>query len=208
MNPILTAKVGTNAELFPDVLALYAKEGSRIIDMTYGLGVFWKKVDTSRYDLVKNDLDVERGDYHDDFRHTRWEDSSFDVVVLDPPYVGRSGSPIKASIDRGYNNAKRTFELGIFGNAAVMQYYKDGMIEANRILKTNGYMMVKCMDEIMGGKQHRNMIVIWNYALEMGLIDEDLFVLVQSSVPTMRHNYQLHARKNNSFLWVFRKKIG
>jgi hypothetical protein len=86
-----------------------------------------------------------------------------------------------------------------------MKFYRDGMVEATRLLMPKGVLLVKCMDEIVGGKQHRNHITILSYAMEMGLVDEDLFVLVQKSQPTMRHSYQLHARKNNSYLWVFRK---
>lgn len=206
MKPVLTAVVGTNADLIPDVLKLYVP-GGEVIDMTYGLGVFWKNVDLSGYKLVKNDIDPERGDVHEDFRQTHWEDGYFDAVILDPPYASRSGSLIKASIDRGYNNAKRALKDGIYGTENVMQFYRDGINEAMRVVKPGGYIMVKCMDEIMGGKQQRNHITIWNYAQNTGLLDVDLFVLVQNGIPTMRHNYQLHARKNNSFLWVFQKAV-
>lgn len=206
MPPVLTAVVGTNAELLEKVSELYINNGQKVLDMTFGLGVFWKKVNTSQIELYRNDIDPERGEYHDDFRDTRWEDSFFDCVVLDPPYASRSGSPIKASIDRGYNNRSRAFELGIFGVDKVLQFYYDGIAEAKRVVKDKGLIMIKCMDEIMGGKQYRNHISIWDYCLALGLVDEDLFVLVQSTTPTMRHTYQLHARKNNSFLWVFRKK--
>lgn len=185
---------------------LTAKVGNRILDMTYGLGVFWKKINTTEYELFRNDLDPLRGEFHDDFRNTRWESETFDVVILDPPYASRSGSPIKASIDRGYNNRSRAFELGIFGNEKMMQFYFDGINEAIRLLKKNGYLMVKCQDEIMGGRQYRNHITIWKYCIEQGLVDEDLFELIQKTIPTMRHTYQLHARKNSSFLWIFRKK--
>ena len=208
MHPVLTAYRGNNGDLFSKAMTLYGKPGFRILDMTYGLGVFWKIINIEIYDLIKNDIDTKRGDVHEDFRHTSFRNAEFDIVVLDPPYASRSGSPIKASIDRGYNNAKRALNDGIFGADAMIQFYFDGMIEARRILKTGGLLMVKCMDEIMGGKQQRNHITIWNKAIELGMCDEDLFMLVQSSIPTMRHDYQLHARKNNSFLWVFRKMNG
>jgi hypothetical protein len=206
MNPILTAVVGDNGDLFVKAFPLFVPEGSKVVDMTWGKGVFWKKIEKSKYELIRNDIDPERGDVHFDFRKTDFECGSLDAVVLDPPYVGRSGSPMKASVDRNYNNAKRVFEMGIFGTDMVMQLYKDGMLEAYRILRKNGFLFVKCMDEIMGGKQRRNHITVHNFALDMGFVDEDMFTLVQKNVPTMRHTYQDHARKNNSFLWVFRKK--
>lgn len=173
--------------------------------MTWGRGVFWKKIDQSKYNLVRNDMDNELGDTHFDFRNTTFNDKYFDAVVLDPPYASRSGSPIKSSIDRGYNNEKRVKELGIFGVSAMMDYYNDGIREAMRITKKNGVIVVKCMDEIMGGKQHLNHVTIINHWTNEGLIVEDFFVLVQKGTPTMRHPYQLHARKNHSYYIVFRK---
>lgn len=205
--PILSSKMGDNSDLFPDILSLYAKESDIILDMTYGLGVFWKKVNLDEnYMLYANDLDKERGDFHDDFRHTHWENNFFNIVVLDPPYAGRSGSKVKASIDRNYNIAQKALEQGIVGSKQTMQFYFDGMKEAYRLLKQDGYLFLKCMDEVESGKQQRNHITLFNKAIEMGFVDEDLFVLVQKGIPTMRHSYQKHARKNNSFMWILRKK--
>lgn len=205
MKPILTAMQGTNADLFPSVLSLYLPKGGRVLDMTFGRGVFWKNVDLSNIQLIRNDIAKDLGEYHDDFRKTRWADGDFDMVVLDPPYAGRSGSPIKASIDRGYQIYERTRKLGVFGTDAVMVYYEDGMKEARRVMKPKGVLAVKCMDEIMGGKQHLNHVTILNTGTSLGFTVEDLFVLMQKGTPTMRHDYQLHARKNHSYFLAFRK---
>ena len=200
LNIIVTAKVGDNSILFPDALKLFAKNNDRIIDMTWGKGVFWKNVDCSNYQLIKNDIDISRGDIHFDFRNTPYEDESFDMVVLDPPYASRSSNK-NSFVGSLYNNANHHLDTV----EDVLKFYLDGMTESFRLLKKNGYLMVKCMDEISGGKQKRNHISIWNDALNLGFIDEDLFILVQNKNPVMRHKYQLHARKNNSFLWVFKK---
>lgn len=205
MNPVLTAVQGTNADLFPSVLKLYVPEGSRVLDMTYARGVFWNNVDTSKYDLIANDISPDLGEYHDDFRRTRWSDGEFDAVVLDPPYVSRSGSPTKAIIDFRYRNGERA-ALGIYGTERMMQYYREGMVEAMRILRVGGILIVKCMDEVMGGKQRMNHITLFHTGVDdLKLLFEDLFVLVQKGTPTMRHNHQLHARKNHSYFLVFRK---
>lgn len=201
MKPILTAVQGTNADLFPSALALYADFGEAILDMTYGLGVFWRNVDTEAYDVFKNDIDPKRGDYHEDFRHTHFDDCAFSVVVLDPPYASRSSNK-KSFVGSLYNNGNHHLDTV----EDMLKFYYDGMSEAKRLLEPGGYLMVKCMDEISGGKQKRNHISILEYAVgTLKMVDEDLFVLVSSGVPVMRHDHQLHARKNNSFLWVFRK---
>lgn len=172
-----------------------------MLDMTYGLGVFWRKLDETRYHLVRNDLDIERGDIHEDFRHMSFPDFHFDAVVLDPPYGGNSSN--KNGFARSlYNNSQRESE-NVNGT---LKFYFDGMLEAIRLLKKHGVLFVKCMDEIESGKQRRNHITIFNWAIEHGMVDDDLFMLVQEGHPVMRHDYQIHARKNNSFLWVFHKR--
>lgn len=205
MKPVLTALQGDNADLFAEVSRIYFKENDKILDMTYGLGVFYRRINCNQFQITKNDIDPQRGDIHYDFRNIPIQDNTFDIIVLDPPYAGRSGSPIKGSIDRGYNIYSRSFEQGIFGHEAVIDMYKAGLIEANRLVKPKGLIMVKTQDEIMGGVQRRSHIEIFDFAKQLGLIDEDLFVLVQNGTPTMRHDYQLHARKNNSFLWIFKR---
>lgn len=202
MNPVLSAYVGDNSDLFPNVLSLYVKNTDEILDMTWGLGTFWKKVDQSKYkQIIRNDIDPERGDFHDDFRCTGFIGQSFDVVVLDPPYSNRSSNKT-GIISSLYNN--KDVALNTMGD--ILKFYEDGMKEAFRLLRKNGVLFVKCQDEVSGGKQQRNHISIWNSALGLGFIDEDLFTLVNPIHPIMRHPYQHHSRKNNSFLWVFRKK--
>src|SRR5688500_5995505 len=54
--PLLTCLQGSNSDLFPLALRLYVPPGSRIADVTYGHGVFWRKVDTELYEVVASDL--------------------------------------------------------------------------------------------------------------------------------------------------------
>jgi hypothetical protein len=156
MSPsILTCKLGNNADLFPDILSLYIPEGSKVLDMTLGNGVFWKKVDISKYDLITNDLNPELGDYSDDFRKTRWDDEEFDAVIFDPPYLYVGGfKTLKGTLDLNYNNKSRALDQGIYGVKAVDKMYRDGMVEAFRILKPKGIFVSKCMDQVKIGRAH------------------------------------------------------
>lgn len=204
MSPFLTARVGSNADLFPDILALYVPPGSRVLDMTWGNGVFWKKV-TAPYDVVKNDIDHNRGDVHEDFRHTSWPDASFDAVVLDPPYLYVGGfKTLKHSIDRGYLNKDRAL-AGVYGVDAVHQMFEDGIKEAARLLRPKGVLIVKCMDQVMSGKQQWQHVVVMEKMNAAGVENLDLFVLVQKGQPAMRHATQVHARRNHSYFVVGRK---
>jgi hypothetical protein len=79
------------------------------------------------------------------------------------------------------------------------------MAEATRILKPGGSLWVKCADEIERAVQRRGHIEVFQIAQGLGLSDKDLFVLMQAAPPVTTGRRQQHARKNCSFLWVFRK---
>lgn len=53
---IFTGYRGTSEEVFPDVLSLYVKPGSTVADVTFGKGVFWKKIPKAGYRLQPTDL--------------------------------------------------------------------------------------------------------------------------------------------------------
>lgn len=204
--PVLTAKQGTNADLFPDILRLYVPDHSKVLDMTYGRGVFWKNVDKNNYTLIMNDLDPDRGitSYDAGDLPEEWEDY-FDAVVYDPPYLYTGGfRTLKASIDKGYKNKVRASK-GISGVARVHQMYAQAYIEAYRVLKKKGIFIVKCMDQVMSGKQTWMHSEMQRLAEILGFKSKDLFVLVANSTPTMRHDRQLHARRNHSYFLVFTK---
>ena len=48
----VSARVGENAELFAQILALHVPAGSLVADVTYGLGAFWKKVPADTYRVL------------------------------------------------------------------------------------------------------------------------------------------------------------
>lgn len=201
MSYVLTAKVGNNAALFADILRIYVPPRSKVLDMTWGRGNFWKDIDVETYRLVTNDI-VTEADMHEDFRSMSLPDRSFDCVVLDPPYaLHGKGAPIKASISSPYQlNAALTPTSA----REVRQVYRAGISEARRLLKPNGILIIKCQDQIESGKQQ----YIHAYLLKLaGFVSEDLFVLVQTQTPAMRHTYQKHARKNHSYFIVQRRVV-
>jgi len=164
--PILTAKVGDNSDLFPDILALYVPPPALILDMTYGRGVFWKKVERDfdvlyissndeldrprtvheeQYAVVANDIDPQRGAFSYDFRELPEEWAGrFDAVVLDPPYAHVGGvESMKESLDKCYGNEARG-RRGYAGSKAVHRLYVDGMTEARRVLVSRCGIILSC----------------------------------------------------------------
>ena len=103
---ILTATTGTNADLFPKILELYFKEGDSIADVTYGNGVFWKNVDTSKYKLSATDIKTGT-----DFRKLPYDNEIFQGVILDPPYIYNPSKTIKKSISGSYSINETKYDV-------------------------------------------------------------------------------------------------
>jgi hypothetical protein len=194
---LTTAHPG-NAELIRDVAALYVADGATVADVTYGLGAFWRKTDTARFKL--NGTDLVTTSPAVDFRALPYADGSVDVVVLDPPYA-HNGASHMVWADRYQSQVTRDL-----GHDGIIDLYRAGMTEAVRVLKRGGTLWVKCQDEVESGRQKLSHIEIRAIASELQLRVEDLFVVTPGSKPSSkRWQRQVHARKNHSFLWVFRR---
>ncbi len=200
---VFSAHTGTNDELFPNVLKLYVAPGSKVADVTYGKGVFWRRVDTSEYDFSP---DLKTGV---DCRNLPYEDSSFDCVVFDPPYMHTPGGTAHSShqnFEQYYQNNAITSNKKY--HEAVLDLYFQAAREAFRILKDSGIYIVKCQDEVCANKQRLTHVEIINELSEYGFLVEDIFVLVRNNRPGVsRIKQQRHARKNHSYFLVFRKSI-
>lgn len=120
--PILTCHEGNNSDLLPCVMEMYARDGFKIADVTFGKGVFWKNVDLTKYDFHPSDLQDGT-----DFTKLPYPDSNFDMLVLDPPYM-HGGTSIKKSINDCYRNQNTSHE-------SVIRLYGGGILEAARVLK-------------------------------------------------------------------------
>jgi len=194
MKPILTAQVGDNSDVFPDILELYANAGDVIADTTYGKGVFWRNVNTALYDFHPSDITTGV-----DYNALPYKSDTMDMIVFDPPYMGHNGGKNYA-VARNYN-----VSVPKYSKDYIRSLYYNAIEEMWNVLKKGGRLVVKCQDEIQSGKQRMNHIEIIEFATANGYRVEDLFVVVQKNSPMMRHPYQLHARKNHSYFIVFTK---
>ena len=133
------------------------------------------------------------------FRRLPYADGRFDVVVFDPPYEHHADT---MRIEPSYNNSDISPKLR---HREILDLYRLGMGEAKRILKQGGTLWMKCADEVENCRQRRGHVEVFQIAVDLGLQDEDLFILMQEGRPVTSRHEQRHARKNCSFLWVFRK---
>ena len=198
MKALYTNIRGNNSDLFKEMTKLYLKEGQYIADITYGKGVFWRQIDLSKYKFFPSDiLMVKKAPY--DFRFLPYKKESFDIVVFDPPYCHNPGQLLT---NKNYKNIETT--KGLY-HADIIDLYREGMLEAKRILKPHGSLWVKCKDEIESSTQQWAHTEIYELATKIGMYGKDLFILCQLSNPVVQFKNQQHARKNHSYLWIFKK---
>jgi hypothetical protein len=223
---IHSAYQAPNDTVFPLILELYVPRGAKIADVTYGKGVFWRRVDTRKYDLHASDLRSEGIPKECcagiDSRRLPYEDRSFDCVVFDPPYMHTPGGTAHNGHQNfeGYyaNNAEQDckvmsevlWETGSMlpkYHEAVLDLYFQSGHEAWRVLRNGGIFIVKCQDEVCTNRQRLTHIEITNEYERYGFVVEDLFVVIRNSKPGVSRilTRQYHARKNHSYFMIYRK---
>ena len=202
---VFSASVDGNNDVFPQILSLYVAPGSRIADVTYGLGVFWRNVPDGLYQLLASD--IEDGV---DCRNLPYEDSSIDCVVLDPPYMhspGGTAHTVHSAFEDHYRNNGTGNRTEKKYHEAVLDLYIDAGREAFRVLRERGVLIVKCQDEVCSNRQRFTHIEIMQEYQRIGFVAEDLFVVMRRNRPGVSRTVkQVHARKNHSYFLVFWKR--
>ncbi len=202
---VFSAYVGTNDEVFPYALSLYVPPGSKVADVTYGKGVFWKRVPKDAYELLASDLFLGV-----DCRCLPYQDASIDCVVFDPPYMHTPGGT--AHVDHqnyeAYYGNNKAWSAAKY-HEAVLALYFSAAKEAWRVLRHGGIYMVKCQDEVCANRQRLTHVELINEFASYGFVAEDLFIVVRTARPGVsRILKQAHARKNHSYFIIFRKPEG
>ena len=201
---VFSAEIGTNADVFPSILKLYVPLRSKVADVTYGNGVFWRDVSPDAYRLLATDLK-----HGIDARELPYSSGSIDCVVFDPPYMHTPGGTAHEghqnfeSYYRNNGDNKTTRKY----HEAVLDLYFEAAKEAYRVLGNGGIYIVKCQDEVCACKQRLTHVELINELTTSQFIAEDLFVIIRNNRPGVsRLVKQQHARKNHSYFLVFRKK--
>lgn len=199
----LTTVCPSNEDGFARILALYGRPGQTIVDPTYGNGRFWKNVDRAAYDVRVSDLAREGVD----LRALPYTSESVDMVVLDPPYRYKPARNVPQDTIAGHGKVDGLYNLTttLRNTAAVIDLYVQGFIEADRVLRRGGFLVVKCQDTVQDGKNLWVHVTLMTEAERLGFACRDLLVVAPSSVLKTRWERQRHLRKGHSYFLVFRK---
>jgi hypothetical protein len=186
---------GTNAELIAAVAPFYLT-GS-VCDVTYGLGGWWQKF--RPLELMAHDIDPGKGDGVD-FTALPEAAATYDAVVFDPPYIPQGG----------YDTSTAPAFVGRFGltsrsRSDLWDMIEAGIIECRRVLRPEGYLLVKCMDFVNGRGFHLGHRKVLDLADAAGLRCHDLIVHHTGSGPGGHNIFDpVRARRHHSYLLVFR----
>jgi hypothetical protein len=181
----------TNGEMFVDVARMGYCIGP-VLDLTYGEGGFWTHYQPA--ELVTNDINPEKGDHHQDFRHTTWPARSFNTVVFDPPYK-LSGTPASGAMDLRFGtDVVRT-------RNELLALIVGGIAEAARLADV--FVLVKLMDQVNSQEVRwlTDVATLTGLALELRKFDS--FILAPGGRKQPAGTTQQHARREHSTLLVF-----
>lgn len=187
----------TNADLIYDCARLgYLREDALTLDPTWGKGNFWTK--WRPIDLIKHDRALDGTD----FRRLPYDSESFEQIAFDPPYVsvgGRQTTTIpKMHGAYGLTNAPKTPE-------DLQTLINDGLEEMYRLLAKKCLILVKCQDYVSSGKLFTGTFFTQQYAHYLGFTTVDRLEHIGNARPQPARSRQVHARRNLSTLFVFKK---
>lgn len=197
MSVLVADRYTSNADLILACRDLgYLDDEATTLDPTYGYGVFWS---TWRPRLfVGCDIDPTKcfnSDPHD-FRELDWPTGHFDRVVFDPPYK-LNGTPSDCDERYGVHVPARWQDR--------MQLCTDGITECVRILKPGGYLLVKCMDQVVSGQKRWQTHIFARHAETLGCRLIDQLHLLTTPRPQPQGRRQVHAQQNYSTMLILQR---
>ena len=192
-------------------MSLHVPKDAEVADVTYGKGVFWRKIPDGQYRTFLTDINSGV-----DCRDLPYAEQSIDAVVLDPPYMEgffrrkenqKAAGGTHSAFRNYYSNGNEAqTEKGPRWADAVLAFYFAAIDEANRVLRDKGVLVVKCQDQVSANIQRLTHVEIINFAAGRDFYCKDIFVLVRNNAPAVsRIIKQNHARKRHSYFLIFVK---
>ena len=141
-------------------------------------------------------------------RKLPYQDEFADMIVNDPPYRYTPAKNIKHEDIPGHGKVDGLYNLqesGLTRTQNILELYFSAMLEAKRVLKNGGFLVVKCQDTVQDGKNIWVHALLINKAESLGFACRDLVIVATTSPTKSRWKKQRHFRKAHSYFLIFRK---
>lgn len=181
-----------NAELMADVQTLgFLDDDHPVWDATYGMGTFWKLRRPAM--LFGSDLHPGKGVATIDFTDSGFADRQWHSVIFDPPYK-LNGTP-DPEVDEIYGVDTYTRWQDR------MELIRAGVEECARVTG-DGYLLVKCMNQVSSGKVRWQTDLVAEAAKGFGKVCE---FNMPTGRPQPMGRRQVHPRNNVSTLMILKR---
>jgi len=188
-------------KLLKSIITLHCPDGIEC-DVTYGHGVFYKNLQRPRlrFDVEPKLEDVIKADS----QRLPVKTNSMNSIMFDPPFLtyvrdGRNHKEGQMILSRRFGGFWHYDELAT--------YYKNTLIEIQRVLQKAGVLIVKCQDVRYNHKLRPTHIFVHDVCKSINLFLKDLFVLCRdTTLPFPAKGKQRHARIHHSYFMVFTNK--
>ena len=201
-NPLPSVWFGEDTELIDKMLRFYPHKKPRdILDATVNSGRFWRGLD---WPVIGLDIDpAHKPTVVGDNTNMPFGDSSFDVVVYDPPHIPNQGQDGQKDFNTRFGLVIKSPKEEDY-NLAFM--YPPFMAEAYRVLRPQGILLCKIADYVHGHRYQWAHLDVVRAAQEVGFCPCDCIVKVRRGpIIDPRWRKAHHARRQHCYWLIFRK---
>ncbi len=200
--PLASVWCGEDSELLERMLDFYPrKRPRRILDATINGGRFWRN---SKRSVVGMDIDPRHNpDILADNTKMPLEDSSFDVIVYDPPHIPNQGKDNKKDFNTRFGLVLRSSKENHY---TFTHTFPPFVREAHRVLKEEGILFCKITDYVHHHRYQWAHIELINAASQVGFVPCDCIVKIRKG-PIIDPKWKTahHTRRQHCYWLVFRK---
>lgn len=198
-----------DSKILENLLRIHAPDKLLLaLDCTYNTGKMWKSFNFKDTGVKLDTMDIDpnsKAFFIEDFMEMpSIPDNKYDFLVFDPPHlpgVSEGSSKIYAK------------EYGIIGPTKgrekenVSGMFRPFLLQAKRVLKKDGIILVKICDLIQGRKYQWQHVDLINIARDLDIVACDMAIKSRSgSIISSKWKNQYHLRKSHSYWIVLRLK--
>ncbi len=191
-----------DAELIEQLLRFYPRKRPRnILDATVNGGRFWRG---SKRKVVGLDIDARhKPAVVADNTAMPFPDSSFDVVVYDPPHVPNQGRDRSKDFNKRFGLGERSAKEHGY---TFTHTYPPFMREAHRVLRNEGILLAKIADYVHNHRYQWAHVELIKAGQDVGFTACDCIIKVRKG-PIIDPKWKIahHTRRQHSYWIIFRR---